>query len=169
MLNELNPIPFKARVKEFAYDYLVILAYLVLLFGVTVTVYLLFLGGVPQMSELQSQLVALVTSVIPIVLIFTDLDYAQGGSFGKKKAGLKLAYRHKSVKSSLLRNIVKFLPWQLGHMSTIHGIYTDYDLLAVGLSCVSITLAALLLLMTLLRKDKRHLGDLLAGTQVQVQ
>lgn len=110
MLNELNPIPFKARVKEFAYDYLVILAYLVLLFGVTMTVYLLFLGGVPQMSELQSQLVALVTSVIPIVLIFTYLDYTQGGSSGKKKAGLKQAYRHKSVKSSLLRNVIKFLP-----------------------------------------------------------
>ena len=96
---------------EFAYDSLVILAYLVLLFGVTMAVYMLLLDEIPQMSELQSQLVALVTSVIPIVLIFTDLDYAQGGSFGKKKAGLKLAYRHKSVKSSLLRNIVKFLPW----------------------------------------------------------
>lgn len=169
MLNELNPIPFKARVKEFAYDYLVILAYLVLLFGATMAVYTLLLDGIPQMNELQSQLIALVTSVIPVVLIFTYLDYAKGGSFGKKKAGLKLVYRHKSAKSSLIRNIIKFLPWQLGHISTIHGVYTDYDLLAVGLSCVSITLGALLLLMTLLRKDKRHLGDLLAGTQVQAQ
>lgn len=169
MLNELNLIPFKARVKEFAYDYLVILAYLVLLFGVTMAVYLLFLGGVPQISELQSQLIALVTSVIPVVLIFTYLDYARGGSLGKKKAGLKLVYRRRTVKSSLVRNIIKFLPWQLGHMSTIHGIYTGYDPLAIGLSCVSMTLAALLLLMGFLRKDKRHLGDLLAGTQVQVQ
>lgn len=166
MLKRLNPIPFKARVKEFAYDYLVILGYLVLLFVMTMVVYMLLLDGIPQMSELQSQLIALVTSVIPVVLIFTYLDYAQGGSFGKKKAGLKLVYRHTSVKSSLLRNIIKFLPWQLGHMSTIRGVYTDYDLLAVGLSCVSITLAALFLSMSFLRKDKRHLGDLLAGTQV---
>lgn len=167
MLKKLNPIPFKARVKEFAYDYLVILGYLVLLFGVTMAVYMLLLDGIPQMSELQSQLIALVTSVLPVILIFTYLDYARGGSFGKKKAGLKLVYRYKSVKSSLIRNIIKFLPWQLGHISTIRGVYTDYDLLAVGLSCVSLALATLLLLMTLLRKDKRHLGDLLAGTQVQ--
>lgn len=125
------------------------------------------LDGIPQMSELQSQLIALVTSVLPVILIFTYLDYARGGSFGKKKAGLKLVYLYKSVKSSLIRNIIKFLPWQLGHISTIRGVYTDYDLLAVGLSCVSLALATLLLLMTLLRKDKRHLGDLLAGTQVQ--
>lgn len=125
------------------------------------------LDGIPQMSELQSQLIALVTSVLPVILIFTYLDYARGGSFGKKKAGLKLVYLYKSVKISLIRNIIKFLPWQLGHISTIRGVYTDYDLLAVGLSCVSLALATLLLLMTLLRKDKRHLGDLLAGTQVQ--
>lgn len=49
-------------------------------------------------------------------------------------------------------------------MSTIHGIYTDYDLLAVELSCASLALTTLLLLMTLLRKDTRHLGELSAGT-----
>lgn len=116
------------------------------------------------MSELQSQLIALVTSVIPVVLVFTDLDYTQRGSSGKKKAGLKPVYRQQSVISSRLRNVIKFLLWQLRHMSTVHGIYTDYDLLDVGLSCASLALTTLLLLMTLLRKDTRHLCDLLAGT-----
>lgn len=96
--------------QEFAYDSLVILTYLVLLFGVTMAVYMLLLDEIPQMSELQSQLIALVTSVIPVVPVFTNLDYTQRGSSGKKKAGLKPVYCHKSVKRSLLRNVIKFLP-----------------------------------------------------------
>ena len=37
------------------------------------------------MTELQSQLIALVTSVIPIILIFTYLDYSKEGSIGNEK------------------------------------------------------------------------------------
>lgn len=67
------------------------------------------------MNELQSQVMALFTSVIPIIMIFSYMDYSKDGSIGKRKAGLKLVYKHKSFKSSLIRNIIKFLPWQLGH------------------------------------------------------
>ncbi|ERL14182.1 hypothetical protein IV72_GL000366 [Atopobium minutum] len=54
-------------------------------------------------------------------------------------------------------------------MSTIHGIYTDFDIWAIVLFFMSIGFAVLLLLTGFMRKDKRHLGDLLAHTQVQNQ
>ena len=114
-----NPISLKKRSKELFFDYLLILLYLALLFGVSMAVYHLFFKGIPKMNELQSQLIALLTSVIPITLIFSYLDYSKDGSFGKCKAGLKLVYKHKSLKASF--------------------------------------------------NDKRHLGDLLANTQVQNQ
>lgn len=41
---------------------------------------------------------------------FTYLDY-NGGSIGKRKMGLKLAYKNKNYSSALVRNIIKFLPW----------------------------------------------------------
>ena len=164
-----NPISLKKRMKELFFDYLLILLYLALLFGVSMAVYHLFFKGIPKMNELQSQLIALLTSVIPIVLIFSYLDYSKDGSFGKRKAGLKLVYKHKSLKASFIRNLIKFLPWQIGHMSTIHGIYTDFDVWAIVLFFIGIVFAALLLLMGLIHKDKRHLGDLLANTQVQNQ
>lgn len=132
-------------------------------------VYYLFFKGIPKMSETQSQFIALLTSVIPIVLVFAWLDYSKDGSIGKGKAGLKLVYKHKSFQASVIRNVIKFLPWQLGHMSTIHGIYTDFDIWAIVLFFMSIGFAVLLLLMGFMRKDKRHLGDLLAHTQVQNQ
>lgn len=91
------------------------------------------------------------------------------GVLANGKAGLKLVYKHKSLKASFIRNVIKFLPWQIGHMSTIHGIYTDFDVWAIVLFFIGIVFAALLLLMGLIRKDKRHLGDLLANTQVQNQ
>lgn len=155
--------------KELFFDYLVILLYLAFLFGVSMAVYHLFFIGIPKMNELQSQLIALLTSVIPIILIFSYLDYSKDGSVGKHKAGLKLVYKHKSLKASFKRNVIKFLPWQIGHMSTIHGIYTDFVVWAIVLFFIGIGFAVLLLLMGLIRNDKRHLGDLLANTQVQNQ
>ena len=71
------------------------------------------------------------------------------------------------MQASLIRNVIKFLPWQLGHMGTIHGFYSDFDMLFIILSISATLLAVSLLAMTIFRKDKRHLGDLLAHTQVQ--
>lgn len=164
-----NPIPVLKRAEELVLDYLVILLYLVLLCGVTLAIYAFFFHGIPEMSETQAQMVALLTSVIPVVLIFSFLDYSRGGSLGKRKAGLRLVFcKEASMSSSLVRNCVKFLPWQIGHMSTIHGIYTNFDSLAIVLSSAGIICGLALFFMTFLRADKRHVGDLLAGTQVQV-
>ena len=109
------------------------------------------------------------TSVLPITLLFTFLDYTKNGSFGKAKAGLQLVYKKKTVQASLIRNTIKFLPWQLGHMGTIHGVYSEFDVLSISLSISATLLAVFLLAMTIFRKDKRHLGDLLARTQVQLR
>lgn len=169
MFIKKNSISFKNRIRELFFDYLVIILYLSLLFVVIMVGYYLFFKGIPKVSELQSQMIALFTSVIPIILIFAYLDYKKDGSIGKQKAGLKLFYKNKSFKASLIRNLIKFIPWQIGHMSTIHGIYTEFDIWAIMLFFISIGFGLLLLLMGIMRDDKRHLGDLLANTQVQYQ
>lgn len=71
--------------------------------------------------------------------------------------------------ASLVRNIIKFLPWQLGHIGTIRGIYTNFDTVSIIFTICSTVLAIVLLVMGLVRRDKRHLGDLIAGTQTQVR
>ena len=163
----INPIPFKKRMIEFLFDYLFILAYLVLLFLSSMLIYIIFFNGVPEFAEIQSQWLVFFTSVLPITLLFTFLDYKNYGSFGKVKAGLELVYQKKTVQASLIRNVIKFLPWQLGHMGTIHGFYSDFDMLSIILSISATLLGVSLLAMMMFRKDKRHLGDLLAHTQVQ--
>ena len=165
----INPISLKKRVMEFLFDYLFILTYLVFLFIVSMLIYIIIFNGVPEFTEIQSQWLVFLTSILPITLLFAFLDYAKNGSFGKAKAGLELVYQKKTVQASLIRNIIKFLPWQLGHMGTIHGFYSEFDVLSISLSISATLLAVLLLAMTLFRKDKRHLGDLLAHTQVQLK
>ena len=165
----INPISVKKRMIEFLFDYLFILAYLLILFLGSMLIYIIFFNGIPEFTEIQSQCLVFLTSVLPIILLFTYLDYKKNGSFGKAKAGLELVYQKKTVQASLIRNTIKFLPWQIGHMGTIHGFYSNFDGLSIILSISATLLAVSLLAMTMFRKDKRQLGDLLACTQVQIK
>ena len=165
----INPISFRKRMIELLFDYLFILAYLALLFLDSMLFYIIFFNGIPEFTEIQSQCLVFFTSVLPITLLFTFLDYTKNGSFGKSKAGLQLVYKKKTVRASLLRNAIKFLPWQIGHMGTIHGFYSEFDFLSIILSFLATLLAVALLAMMVFRKDKRHLGDILAHTQVQLK
>ena len=51
----INPISLKKRMTEFLFDYLFILAYLVLLFLGSMLIYIIFFNGVPEFTEIQSQ------------------------------------------------------------------------------------------------------------------
>ncbi|MGG3853251.1 RDD family protein [Caldifermentibacillus hisashii] len=165
----MNNIPIKNRLIELLVDYLIIIVYLVLLLIVNLGIILFIFKGMPKYTEMQAQLIATFTSVIPIILIFSYLDYFKNGSIGKRVSGLKLTYTNQRFSSSLLRNIIKFLPWQLGHVGVIHGIYSDFDMTAIMIASSGTFLGLVLLFMGLFRKDKRHLGDLIAGTKVVLQ
>lgn len=163
-----NPIRVRVRCKELMIDYLFVLLYLALLFIVNMIFYLLVLGGMPKFTILQSQMIATFESVIPIVIIFSLLDYRRPfGSYGKRKAGLEVHYKIHSFSRSLVRNCIKFLPWQLAHIGVIDGIYTDFtSWISMILPSAGILLAIIMLCMGVFRKDKRHLGDMITGTQV---
>ena len=123
--------------------------------------------GIPTFTESQNQLLAFSTSVLPLTIIFAWLDYRKG-SVGKRWAGLQLVYKQRRLAHSLLRSAIKFFPWQLGHMGAIRSAY-QADTLSIFLSTSAGILFLIFLLMGLLRKDKRHPADLLAGTQVQLK
>ena len=167
MLKEENNIRIVDRIKELVIDWLVICVYLIILAIISISFYMIVFKGIPKVTELQSQLIATITSVIPIIIIFSILDFKKG-SIGKQKSGLKLYFKERKFRYSIIRNIVKFMPWQIGHMATIHGIYTEFDTLSIVLQIIALTLLVTMFLMGILRKDKRHLGDILVGTQVQL-
>lgn len=163
-----NPITLKHRLKELFIDWLVISLYLAGLFAVAAMWYTWLWGDVPRFSEAQNQLIATFTSVVPIVALFSYLD-SRGGSIGKRAAKLTIYFTNGPLVSSFIRNTIKFLPWQIGHMAVIHGMFTDFDTVSVALMLVSCGLFLVMFYMGIARRDKRHLGDILAGTQVQMR
>src|SRR5690625_6769359 len=98
---------------------------------INLRVILIYFKKITVYSELQSQLIATLTSVIPIILIFSYLDYYKNGSIGKRVSGLTLIFKDRKLILSIYRNIIKFLPWQLGHIGVIHGMYTDFKLFSI--------------------------------------
>lgn len=167
-MRENNPIQVQVRIKELAIDYGVILLYLIFLLMANLVFYFLVLDGIPEFTIVQSQLIATFEAVVPIVLIFSLLDYKKPyGTYGKRKSGLKVQYKTPSFFRSLVRNSIKFLPWHLAHNGVINGIYSEFtNWSSIVFTNTGILLAILLLTMGFFRKDKRHLGDLIAGTQV---
>ena len=120
----INPIPFKKRMTEFLFDYLFILAYLLLLFLGSMLIYIIFFNGIPEFTEIQSQWLVFFTSILPITLLFTFLDYAKNGSFGKTKAGLELPnYPRLLDRACTLFRGCEFRKYQGYHLQGVaHGL-----------------------------------------------
>lgn len=161
-----NAITLRQRLVELLIDYLVIVGYLAALGAVALAVYFLVLGRLPAASPLQTHVVSFFTSVVPVVVGFSLFDYRAGGTPGKRVAKLSVRFKSRDSWRSLVRNAVKFLPWQLAHLGVVAGITGEFGPVPIALTTASMLVAGALVAMMLLRKDRRHLGDLLAGTQV---
>jgi len=156
------------RFKALFFDWLFICAYLAALLVVASVFYFLVLDGVPEFTPLQTQLIAALTSTLPVTIIFSILEgRGEFASWGKGKVNLEVSYIGKPIQGAIMRNIFKFLPWQFGHMSTINGMYNGFETpFSIVFLVLSMVLPILLVMMVVIRKDNRHLGDILAGSRV---
>lgn len=118
-----NGVTSKLRLKALLIDYLCILAYLVTFFLLTMSTYTFHLNRIPEFTETQSQWITSLTTVFPITIYFILKEARKPyASFGKEKAGLKVNYIGNPVQGSTIRNIMKFLSWQFGHLSVTKAI-----------------------------------------------
>lgn len=158
----------KRRFLALFIDYLWIIAYLVILFGIAMGVYFGIVGSIPKFTERGSHLISFLTTVLPITLFFTWKESKEPfATPGKKKVGLRVVYEKNPFGTSLLRNSLKLLPWQLGHMAVIHGLYVDFATPFVYITYgLAIVLPITYILMVILRKDHRHLPDLITRSRV---
>lgn len=156
------------RLKGLFFDWLFICAYLILLLIIALASYQLFFSNIPKFTNGVSQLIATLTSVVPIIIIFSMMEGSKSfASWGKRKANLRVIYKSNPIKGSIIRNTLKFLPWQFGHMSTINGMYNDFDTpFSMIFLSLSMTLSIVYILTAFISKDNRHLADILAGSTV---
>ncbi|MGM9921033.1 MAG: RDD family protein, partial [Bhargavaea sp.] len=105
---------FFLRLKAFLFDYLLILAYMLVL-----AVFSMFI--IPSIQQLftgspaSAQLAGFLMITLPVSLYFTLADSRiGGGSFGKRITGIRvmdLDGRPLSVLHSAVRTALKFVPW----------------------------------------------------------
>lgn len=116
------------RLKAFALDYLVILAYVLVLgsvnYGVILAGGALDRGWAFFASPAGKDAVAFLTLVLPVMLYFAlqESSFRQA-TWGKRKAKIvvtSLAGERLTRGRALVRSALKFLPWQIAHTSIYH-------------------------------------------------
>jgi len=123
--NNIRYVGFAKRLKAFAFDYLIILAYIVVMAGINFGIILRgrALEDVSPLfaSPIVKDAMAFLTLILPVILYFTLQESSpRQGTWGKKKAGIRVINAHGGTLNKLqafVRSLVKFLPWQIAHTS----------------------------------------------------
>lgn len=122
-----TPPPFFRRIRAFAYDYLLIAGYLILLTGASLLLVRGPLGEtwrVLTSSAVSMDLVAFCTTILPVVLYFTLMESSRSGAtWGKQRTGLRVVRvngERLGRGRALIRSALKFLPWQIAHTCLFH-------------------------------------------------
>jgi uncharacterized RDD family membrane protein YckC len=116
------------RTKAFAYDYLLISGYIILLAAVTMAIAkiagLLGFSLIWPENPILADLMAFLTLVLPVALYFTLTESSpRQATWGKRKAGIRVVDANGgtlSRKRALVRSLLKLLPWQIAHTCIFH-------------------------------------------------
>ncbi len=163
----MQKIPFHRRLNVMLIDFIVGLVYSILIMLLILVILVGVLDGIPRLSHIQIQTLAIFTLSTPLILLFTLLEMARPyGSYGKRIAKLQLNYTKTSFVSSLLRNTFKFIPWIMVQAGVIGMFYSNYIWWWFGLVLLAIAYGAVNIWMIRNREDGRHIADFIAGTYV---
>ena len=165
------------RILAFAVDYLVIAAYIAALTGITFGLRLTPLGEdfISLMNNPPSgQLAVFLMLTLPVALYFAVLEGApHGATLGKRVLGLRVvaAGDHRlSLRRSLARSAVKFLPWEVAHtcLWRIPGwpLAPDQPSLVIWTGFAVVGLLVVLYLGSLWSRSRQAPYDHLAGSYV---
>lgn len=161
---------FLLRFRAFLYDYIFILLYMGVIFIIS-TFLFPELQHVFQESLLVAQLIGFFLLTFPVSVYFIICDSRLvGRTFGKKKMGIQVVHQdgqQLSLLHSLVRVILKFLPWELSHYLVYR--FVDVGDEGVPFSLLIIIVYALIIvyiLTAIFTKKKQSLYDLICKTEV---
>lgn len=169
------PAGFLRRAAAYLIDIALLYIYIVVLFfASTVVDSVLPFHDLMAESYVLRHVISFSTLTLPMVLYFILMERSgRQGTLGKSRIKLRVEAawgERASTQSLVVRNAVKFLPWEIAH-THIH-INPDFIIagettvagwvLGVGLPCVAIIVYAG---MILLRSDRRSLYELASGTR----
>ena len=123
ILSIIQYASFAKRLKAFAYDYLIIIGYMIVLAVATMAVIKIagFIGLSLQWPKnpFLADLMAFITLILPVALYFTLQESSpKQATWGKRKVGILVVNANGDTltrKQAFIRSLVKLLPWQIGH------------------------------------------------------
>lgn len=113
------------RFLAFAIDYLTIVIYALLLFGIATFIQNQFNINTERLSPITGQIIGLITLTIPIFLYFYCSEKSlHEGTLGKRWMHIAVTNNQPDRnKNILIRNILKFLPWEIAHFGVHWLLY----------------------------------------------
>ena len=153
------------RLLAFVIDYLIILIYAALLFGVS-----LLITEPQPMHPVKAQLLGFFTLTLPVFLYSFLLEKsAKRATIGKRI--MKLSIQYNNPIDIAQRNFLKYLPWEIAHTGVHWIMFYSWSELEIPLWVWIITylaqVLALVYFISLFRaKGTKTLYDFLAGTRL---
>ena len=158
------------RLSAFLLDFLIIGAYILVLLGIGIGFNVLTGGTSLLASPIAMNILAFVILVLPVILYFALQESSvHQATFGKRRAKIKVANNQGGridFWQALVRSAIKFLPWQLAHMSVIYVWYSHQSSFSLFAVFVAEGLAIVYVIGLWFSKKHRTLYDLITGTFV---
>ena len=166
------------RLAAFALDYLLISAYILIL---AVVGSLFAFGSLEEQvanffsSLLVMDVLVFATTVLPISLYFAAAEASlQGGTWGKRRMHIRVLRTdgsRLSIERAMFRAAVKFLPWQIAHISVLRLVKllmesTEPPAWVNGGVVLAIALAATYVVLLFVSPAGRTVHDWVAGSVV---
>ena len=107
------------RILAIGLDYLIIITYGAVLFGITTTI------GVASISPFEGQIVGFISLTLPVFLYFYLMEKGRlAATLGKRVMNISVQTNTgNNSQRVLLRNILKFIPWEIAHLGVHWIIY----------------------------------------------
>lgn len=166
--NSIQYVGFARRILAFVFDFLIIGVYLLFLFIIGFGINSITGGIALLASPLAMNILAFITVIMPVILYFSLQESSTyRATFGKRWAKIRVVNpqgARLTIWQTLLRSVVKFLPWQLAHTSVIYIQFGNQSPVFIVGALLSQGLVIIYIVFLLFSKKHQTPYDLIAGT-----
>lgn len=170
--NHMSNASFKKRIYAFLLDYLVIIAYGIIVVGTISFVFRPYIEPLFSSSPVTAELTGFCLITLPVSLYFILCECSKWqGTFGKRKMGIRVvdsSGQRIGIGRSIARTVIKFLPWEVAHFGIWHLILPSrIPEIAVLIVLIAVNLAIVTyLIIPFTNKKRQNVYDWIAGTTV---
>lgn len=159
------------RILAWIIDWVLIILYACLLFGTMMILASLGIVKLEELHPVQGQLIGFLTLTLPVVLYFILFEIGRSHATpGKRAMKIEVIGTPLTTGQIILRNVIKFLPWELAHAGIlwINYINSPETPLWIWFLLIGPQVVVIVYFMTMVAtKGSRSLYDLLAKTRVR--